>query len=256
MVDVHSPGSLAQGALFCSAPGFHVIYFNNILLVAAAGNEGPDAGTVSVPGNSRYVLTVTGVNSKSQFPFFPSRGPISPANGDGYNKPDLAAVAGDINMPAPQASWLDSLIKPASLGAEPSDGNCIYAPGVIAPRSSSDPDQACSVKGNSKYRFMTGTSMATPMAAGIGADVIGYIRANGGSYKAVDVKAVMMETARDLSQPRDVQGSGIVDGDKLARTVVERVQAGLPVGNVAYVIAMRLLVGFIKAGLNHKGRYH
>ncbi|TPW17491.1 MAG: hypothetical protein FD126_3633, partial [Elusimicrobia bacterium] len=156
-------------------------------------------------------------------------------------------------MPA-QESWWSALLTPSAAHAAPSDGSCIYGPGVISTRSSDDPDTGCAVAGNPLYRFMTGTSMATPMAAGIGADVIGYIKANGGHARSSEVKAVMMETASDLGQAKEVQGSGLVDGKRLARTVAERVQLGLPVGNVAYVIAMRLTT-LDRAELKKQDRY-
>ena len=225
---------------------------DNILLVAAAGNEGPSAGTVGAPGNARYVLTVTGVNNENAFSFFPSRGPVE--GPDGYAKPDIAAIAGDINVQPPQSLFAqltqqngqgNSALASAggaglkSLGG-PANGTCIYGPGVISTRSKDDPDNGCAVAGNPNYRYMTGTSMATPMIAGVGADVIGYLKSQGVTARSSEVKAVMQETATDLGQPREVEGAGLVNGGSLAKSVVQRAAQGLPIGNIAYALALRL----------------
>ncbi|MBI4422626.1 MAG: S8 family serine peptidase [Elusimicrobia bacterium] len=219
---------------------------DNILVVAAAGNEGPGPGSVGAPGNARYVLTVTGVNGDGGFPFFPSRGPVEHGD-DSYAKPDLAAVAGDVNLPAMGELWAEVLrerrgLGPASAqgGAEPADPSCIYGPGVVSARSADDPDTRCALAGNPLYRYMTGTSMAAPMAAGIGADVIGYLKAHGAEARAVEVKAAMVETAADLGQAREVQGAGLADGTALAQAVAQRVRQGIPIGNIAYALALRL----------------
>ena len=94
--------------------------------------------------------------------------------------------------------------------------------------------------GNPLYRYMTGTSMATPMASGIGADVIGYLKSRGVKVNATEVKAVMEETAADLGQAREVQGAGLINGDALAKSVAQRAAGGLPIGNIAYALALRL----------------
>lgn len=215
---------------------------DNILLVAAAGNEGPGAGTVGAPGNARYVLTVTGVNKSGEFPFFPSRGPVG-GDLDGYAKPDIAAVAGDVNLPS-TGLWAEFIASGrsgmAGLKSLPAEPSCIYGPGVVSTRSSDDPDTACAVAGNPSYRFMTGTSMAAPMVAAVGADVIGFLKGKGASARAVEVKAALLETATDLGKAREMQGAGLMNGEAIARTVAERVEQGLPIGNIAYALALRL----------------
>ncbi len=216
---------------------------DNILMAIAAGNSGPNKGTVAAPGNARYVLTVTGVNKDKKFSFFPSRGPVTTSEGETFNKPDIATVAGDVSSAARRKAFWSRVIHPFGLDeppANPSDPGCFYGPGVISARSSDDKDTGCALAGNPSYRFMTGTSMATPMAAGIAADAIGYMKEKGHVYKASEVKALMMETATDLHQPAEVQGSGLIDGEKLSRTLAERVQKGLPAGNIAYMLTTRL----------------
>jgi len=214
---------------------------DNIVMAIAAGNSGPGKKTIGSPGNARFVMTVTGTNKESKFPFFPSRGPVTTSKGKTYNKPDISTISGDVSTTQRLrhfiGQFVPSAVKPEE---EPADPGCFYAPGgVISTRSKDDADTQCVVKGNTNYRYMTGTSMATPLAAGIAADVVGYMKSKNHAYKASEVKALMMETATDLKEKPEVQGAGMVDGDKLAKVLESRVKMGLPVGNVAFAIAHR-----------------
>jgi serine protease AprX len=68
---------------------------SGIVVVAAAGNLGPAAETITVPGNDPYVITVGAINEKRTpgywaddiLPAFSSTGPT----GDGFVKPDILA---------------------------------------------------------------------------------------------------------------------------------------------------------------------
>ncbi|MEV7084522.1 S8 family peptidase [Streptomyces sp. NPDC093085] len=64
----------------------------NILFVIAAGNEGPDAGTIGSPGSAASALTVGAVDRKDQLADFSSVGPTA----DGSLKPDITAPGVDI----------------------------------------------------------------------------------------------------------------------------------------------------------------
>jgi hypothetical protein len=223
---------------------------DNILVVAAAGNEGPFDGSIGSPGNGRYVLTTGGVDKEGKPVFFSSRGPITDENGELlYAKPDLVAVAGGVDFSAVEQQMLlvdgagkagDGAGASAAVKAEPVDGSCVYSPGIAAPRSSADPDAACVVKGNPNYRFMSGTSQAAPMTAGFSADVIGYLKGKNANVDALEIKAVLMETSVDLNQKKEFQGAGLINGTRTATAVIERVKRGLPIGNIAYSLAMRL----------------
>jgi hypothetical protein len=237
---------------------------DKILVVAAAGNEGPWTSSVGSPGNARYALTVGGVNKDGEVAFFSSRGPIMDSEGrELYGKPDVLGVSGDVDLsrvqPAPLVADAGTPAAAraglASLSAAPALDSCIYAPGVIAPRSSHDPDQACAVAGNPGYRYMSGTSMATPEVAGMAADVIAYLKSQGYEVDPFQVKAVIMETAGALAkESKDVQGAGLVNGNRLAQAVFDRVKRGLPVGNVAFALSMRLTVKD-RASLERQTRY-
>ncbi|MFA5140554.1 MAG: S8 family serine peptidase [Elusimicrobiota bacterium] len=221
----------------------------NILVVAASGNSGPFDESVSSPGNARYALTVGGVDKDGKPAFFSSRGPAVDAMGRPlYTKPDLMGVSGNVDLTKIEEEALKGLIMTTpGLGAglkqvmgSASGGKCIYSPGVIAPRSGKDGDTVCVVEGNTNYRYMSGTSQATPMAAGFALDVIGYAKSQGAEYDAFQVKAALMETAKDLGEKRETQGSGLLNGERLVKAVTDRVQRGLPIGNVAYSLSMRL----------------
>jgi subtilisin family serine protease len=216
---------------------------DNIVMAIAAGNSGPGKKTIGSPGNARYVMTVTGTNKQQTFPFFPSRGPVTTSKGKTFNKPDISTISGDVSATQRLRHMVGKLLP--STGAvepseEPADPGCFYAPGgVISSRSKDDEDTQCVLKGNPAYRYMTGTSMATPLAAGVAADIVGYMKTKNHAYKASEVKALMMETATDLHEKPEVQGAGMVNGEKLAAVLEQRVKMGLPVGNVAFSIAHR-----------------
>lgn len=70
-------------------------WLKGITVVAAAGNDGPAPGSVTVPGNDPYVITVGAVDSNrtpgywadDRLPEWSAAGPT----GDGFAKPDLVA---------------------------------------------------------------------------------------------------------------------------------------------------------------------
>lgn len=99
-----------------------------MLTVAAAGNEGPDAGTVGSPGAAESALTVGAVDGEDRLADFSSTGPTA----DSALKPDLTAPGVDI---------VSAKAAHGHLGDPAADG----------------------------YVSMSGTSMATPHAAGAAA---------------------------------------------------------------------------------------
>jgi serine protease AprX len=83
---------------------------HGLTVVAAAGNSGPAAMTITVPGNNPYVITVGAFTDN----FTPSNwnddyiAPFSAAGPtlDGFTKPDLVAPGGHIVSIIPESSYL------------------------------------------------------------------------------------------------------------------------------------------------------
>jgi len=64
-----------------------------IIFSIAAGNDGPNPGTIGTPAGSPHVFAVASVNTNGKTAGFSSRGPLE----DGTTKPDTASYGGDNN---------------------------------------------------------------------------------------------------------------------------------------------------------------
>ncbi|AXG81990.1 1,4-dihydropyridine esterase [Streptomyces paludis] len=96
---------------------------HDILFVVAAGNEGPDANTISSPGSSTSALTVGAVDGKDRIAGFSSVGPTS----NGSLKPDITAPGVDI-VAAKAAKGMDG--SPAADGYVAMSGTSMATPHV------------------------------------------------------------------------------------------------------------------------------
>lgn len=76
-----------------------------VIVVVAAGNSGPDAGTITSPGCSKKGITIGAVDDNDNVPSWSGRGPTD----DGRVKPDLVAPAVGIT-----STWKDNLFKSLS----------------------------------------------------------------------------------------------------------------------------------------------
>ncbi len=149
-----------------------------IVVCTAAGNEGPGSGTVGSPGINPDVITVGALDDKGTLTItddsvasFSSRGPTP----DGLTKPDM--VAPGVNI--------ISLRAPNSLLDQKNRGSRV----------------------GQWYISFSGTSMATPICAGV---VAAILEKNPGLTPG-RVKSLLMSTCRTINHDPSSQGAGLVD---------------------------------------------
>jgi len=125
------------------ATAAEILTFAGIAVVVAAGNSGPNAGTISSPGYDPYVITVGAVDDNGTvtpdddaIASFSSRGPTA----DGAAKPDLVAPGRKMVSLRSPGSALDQL----------------YPERQVTATNSATAD----------YFRLSGTSMAAPVVAG------------------------------------------------------------------------------------------
>lgn len=194
-----------------------------IVVVVAAGNAGPAAGTITVPGNVPYVITVGAMRSGRYSPdgydelaTYSSRGPTESA----FIKPDILVPASRTIAPMPKDSTLELEMrnlakqeKCKSGGSNPGPiradlpSYCWYENATI------DVGVGAASKQHAYYQ-LSGTSMAAAEVSGI---VALMLQANPGLSND-QVKARLIQTARLATDANDVpaysfweQGAGLVD---------------------------------------------
>ncbi|MEN2766690.1 S8 family peptidase [Ornithinibacillus xuwenensis] len=155
---------------------------NGIVVCVAAGNSGPSNETIASPGISPKVITVgatddngTPDRSDDSIADFSSRGPTI----DGIMKPDLVTPGVNIISLRAPGSFLDKTNKSARV--------------------------------NANYISLSGTSMATPICAGIVAQLL---------QKEPDllpsqVKQKLIEACSTLGQPSRLEGNGYLNAENL-----------------------------------------
>ncbi|EQB95920.1 serine protease [Geobacillus sp. A8] len=162
-----------------------------IVVCAAAGNEGPNYGTISSPGISDRIITVGALDdhdtaatrADDEVASFSSRGPTE----YGVTKPDLVVPGVNIiSLRAPR-SFLDKMNKQSRVGDH--------------------------------YISMSGTSMATPICAGI---VALMLQAKPNATPD-EIKRALKDGA-DLWKGRDpnVYGAGYVNGKRAIEQLLQR----------------------------------
>lgn len=164
-----------------------------IVPVIAAGNSGPGRQTIGTPAISREVLTVgayddknTATHGDDTMAFFSSRGPTTR---DKNIKPDIAAPG--VNMVS------------------------LRSPGSAI-------DRANVMHLGDYYVLLSGTSMATPVVAGIAADVV---QANP-DLSPREVIQLLKETAQPIPDTKAILGGhGLVDPAKAVRRALEMAEA-------------------------------
>lgn len=155
-----------------------VAWNNGIIIVAAAGNGGPNEKTITSPGNHPSIITVGATDHKrtveivdDQIAKFSSRGPTI----DGLVKPDLVAPGTNIISLRSKNSSLDQYDKNGRIG--------------------------------DYYYFMSGTSTATPIVAGVAALLLSQYP----NMTPNEVKQKLIETCIPLKANVFEQGAGQVN---------------------------------------------
>lgn len=149
-----------------------------LVVCAAGGNEGPGMSTIASPGISPKVITVGAADDRGTpgaagdlIAPFSSRGPTA----DGRMKPDVVAPG----------------VKITSLRASPPFQDNVVGLDLQ----------------NTRYQTLSGTSMATPLCAGVAA----LLLEKKPDLTPNEVKQILVKTAVDLGAPANAQGAGMVN---------------------------------------------
>jgi serine protease AprX len=164
-----------------------------IIVVAAAGNNGPKSSSVTSPGISRKIITVGASDDNSSVTIwgdncvnFSGRGPTHEC----IVKPDVLAPGTDII-------------------------SCLTPDIEI---KSDDPEDRKIVAG--EYLSLSGTSMSTPIVSG----AIALLLQKSPELTPDDVKYMLKKSAHNLNYPINQQGFGLLDVDKLVSMEVMHVR--------------------------------
>lgn len=141
------------------------LWNKGLVVVAAAGNNGPNPYTISSPGTSKKIITVGSSDDNENVDIkknFSSRGPTESC----IKKPDIVAPGNNII-------------------------SCRYNDG--------------------RYKALSGTSMSAPIVSG----AIALLLEKEPNLSPDDVKYMLKLSAKDLNQPHNKQGWGLLDIQKL-----------------------------------------
>ncbi|HEY3080571.1 MAG TPA: S8 family peptidase [Chloroflexota bacterium] len=161
-----------------------IAWRRGLVVVAAAGNNGPSGGTVETPGIDPYVITVGATDDQGSFSTADDRLAWFSAWGtppDSAPKPDLVAPGRRIVSLRAPGSYLDRLY----------------------------PDRVVAATGGATYFRLTGTSMATPVVAG----AVALLLQRQPGLTPDQVKALLTGTARTYgsSDAGAADGRGLLD---------------------------------------------
>jgi len=162
-----------------------------IVIVVAAGNEGPHKNTIGSPSCAAKVITVAAVDQQNKVTQYSSRGPVV-FNGLDLTKPDIAAPGGGTTVMS----------------------QCFYQNGVTSVKSFDTNRDPCTVTAadGTQYQRMSGTSMATPIVAGICALILEASKWTSSQRDRCElVKQAIKSTAKKIPYTADDCGVGLID---------------------------------------------
>ena len=151
--------------------GAEALWEDGVLVVAAAGNSGPEFQTIKSPGISRKIVTVGGIDDNRY-------------DNKSYNKNFFEIADFSSRGPAFRSA----------------------KPDVVAP---SVEITSCSAKG--LYSQLSGTSVATPMVAGVCALILQKYP----TFSPDKVKRVLSQICNPLGFGQNLEGYGLPDLSKL-----------------------------------------
>lgn len=150
--------------------GAEVLWDNGVCVVAAAGNSGPESATIKSPGASSKIITVGAINDFRNNEIF---------NFSKFEVADFSSRGPILNN---------------------------YKPDVVAPGVNIN--SACNFKLDKQhYKTMSGTSVATPIVAG----VCSLLIAKNPNLKPNEIKQIILKNTIKLSNDRNSEGFGLVN---------------------------------------------
>lgn len=180
-----------------------------IVVCVAAGNSGRNGNsTIGAPGAAEKAITVGAVDPENAIAVFSSQGPVEAE----YLKPDIVAPGVDIV---------------AGLAAGFS---------YRGPSHTNKPDLAEELK--ESYTHKSGTSMATPICAGVCALMLeAYYKKNGEGHRekrkeeelSTKVKKALLSTAQNLGEDEYKQGRGLIRPGDAAKALVPSISIPSPI---------------------------
>jgi serine protease AprX len=176
---------------------------SDLVVVTAAGNEGPDPATITAPGGGFRVITVGASVSRpgASLNFVSPYSSRGPATGN-RDKPDVVAPGGVRNIQGDahlNVSVVSSRLSPGTLDAMTTNGK--------------------PWKVDAEHFGLSGTSQATAVVSGVCALLLEEVASQKRTVKHSHVANALRNGATDLGFRVYEQGEGLVDVDKASQTI-------------------------------------